>query len=86
MHGDVDAARAARREEARQLLHARRGIQAQRLQVGVENAQLAPGRGEQPVERVLEIGFRFELLILRLRPCLAHGARSRCTAPCRYQP
>ena len=76
VHDDVDPARAAAAQEPVQLRDARRGTQAQRRQVGIEDAQLARGLLEQAVDRLLEFGFAFETPVLGLRLFFTHGVGS----------
>ncbi|MEX2239427.1 MAG: hypothetical protein WD775_01900 [Burkholderiales bacterium] len=75
---DEDAPRAARQQERLQPLDALGVVQPQRREARVEDAQLAAGRGQQPVHRLLEFGLAVERPVLGLRGCLAHRACSRC--------
>jgi hypothetical protein len=86
VHRDEHAPRAAGSEKLPQLLYARRLVQAQRLQVRVEDAQLPARRLQQPVDRAPELGFAVELDVLGLRLRFAQGTRSKCRYPNKYQP
>ena len=71
---EVEPPRAARQQEALEALDARRVVQPQRGAVGIEDAQLAPGLLEQPVDRGLEAGAVVEALVCGFASC----AFSRC--------
>jgi hypothetical protein len=62
---EVQAPRAARREEALESADARRIVQPQRRAVRIEHAQLAPGLAEQPLDRGLEALGTVESLVGR---------------------
>jgi hypothetical protein len=65
VHHHIDTPRAARAEEPFEERDARRVVQAQRRSIGIEDAQLASGLAEQPLDRRLEAGARIESLVGR---------------------
>ena len=63
VHHHMDTPRAARREEGFEQRNARRVVQLERRAVGIEDAQLAPRLGEQPLHRAMKSGARVEAFV-----------------------
>src|SRR4051812_31334826 len=77
VNGDVDAPRAAGKDEALQPLDARRVVDAQGGEIRIEDAKRAAPLLERAIHRRLEEAARIEALVDRPAQCRLHGSISR---------